>query len=126
MAHSLECRQPFLDHRLVELASRIPASLKYQKGVGKQILKNTFSELLPESIWNRPKMGFGVPLDTWFRHELREQTNDSLMSENAKCHDWINPKSIQRLLREHHSQKRDHSQRLWSLLMLENWLQHWH
>lgn len=125
MAHSLECRQPFLDHRLVEFAAQIPAHLKFNRGVGKQILKTTFYDLLPESIWNRPKMGFGVPLDSWFRQELREQTGDSLLSSNAKCHQWIKPEVIQQLFDLHCAEKRDHSGRLWSLLMLENWLQHW-
>ena len=125
MAHSLECRQPFLDHRLVEFAAQIPAHLKFNRGVGKQILKTTFHDLLPESIWNRPKMGFGVPLDSWFRQVLREQTGDSLLSSNAKCHQWIKPEVIQQLFDLHCAEKRDHSGRLWSLLMLENWLQHW-
>ena len=125
MAHSLECRQPFLDHRLVEFAAQIPATLKFNRGVGKQILKTTFHDLLPESIWNRPKMGFGVPLDTWFRQELHEQTGDSLLSSNAKCHQWVKPSGIQQLFDQHCTKKRDHSGRLWSLLMLENWLQHW-
>ena len=125
MAHSLECRQPFLDHRLVEFAAQIPAALKFHRGVGKQILKKTFHELLPENIWNRPKMGFGVPLDSWFRQELREQTYDSLLSASAKCHQWINAWQIEILLKEHMTRKRDHSSRLWSLVTLENWLQHW-
>ena len=73
----------------------------------------------------RPKMGFGVPLDAWFRQELREQTHDSLLASNAKCHQWIKAEQIERLLKEHHGNKRDHSARLWSLVMLENWLQQW-
>ena len=125
MAHSLECRQPFLDHRLVEFAAQIPANLKFNQGLGKQILKKTFEPMLPDTIWKRPKMGFGVPLDTWFRQELREQTHDSLLATSAKCHQWIKAEQIERLLKEHNANKRDHSVRLWSLVMLENWLQQW-
>ncbi len=125
MAHSLECRQPFLDHRLVEFAAGIPAGLKFKQGHGKQILKKTFQDLLPDDIWNRPKRGFGVPLDTWFRKELRQRTYDSLLSPGAECHRWIRSSQIERLLQEHCAEKRDHSSRLWSLLILENWLQHW-
>ena len=125
MAHSLECRQPFLDHHLVEFAASIPTSMKVRRGTGKQILQDTFGDLLPENIWNRPKMGFGVPLDRWFRNELRDQTRDTLLASNAQCHDWVHRKQIEIMLSEHQSRKTDHSQRLWSLLMLENWFQHW-
>ncbi|HIA62142.1 MAG TPA: asparagine synthase (glutamine-hydrolyzing), partial [Planctomycetaceae bacterium] len=125
MANSLECRQPFLDHHLVEFAASIPTSMKVRRGTGKQILQDTFGELLPENIWHRPKMGFGVPLDHWFRNELRDQTRDTLLASNAQCHDWVQRKQIETMLSDHQSGKTDHSQRLWSLLMLENWFQHW-
>ncbi|MBT4695071.1 MAG: asparagine synthase (glutamine-hydrolyzing) [Planctomycetaceae bacterium] len=125
MANSLECRQPFLDHQLVEFAARIPTSMKVRRGKGKQILQDTFADLLPENIWQRPKMGFGVPLDHWFRNELRDQTNDTLLASNAQCHNWVQRKKIETMLSDHQSGKTDHSQRLWSLLMLENWFQHW-
>lgn len=125
MAHGLECRQPFLDYRLVEFASQIPAVAKFNQGTGKQLLRRTFGELLPEEIWNRPKMGFGVPLDHWFRNELREQTADTLLANNAKSHHWIRPQIIEQLVHQHQTKQRDHSQRLWSLLMFEHWLQQW-
>jgi asparagine synthase (glutamine-hydrolysing) len=71
-------------------------------------------------------MGFGVPLDHWFRVELRDQTRDTLLARNAQCHDWVQRKQIETMLSDHQSGKTDHSQRLWSLLMLENWFQRWH
>ena len=126
MANSLECRQPFLDHQLVEFAASIPTSMKVRRGKGKQILQDTFGDLLPANIWQRPKMGFGVPLDHWFRNELRDQTRDTLLASNAQCHDWVQRKQIETMLSDHQSGKTDHSQRLWSLLMLENWFQRWH
>ena len=125
MANSLECRQPFLDHQLVEFTASIPTSMKMRHGKGKQILQDTFGDLLPKNIWHRPKMGFGVPLDHWFRNELRDQTCDTLLAGNARCHDWVQRKQIDTMLSAHQSGKADHSQRLWSLLMLENWFQHW-
>ena len=67
MAHGLECRPPFLDHRVVELAARMPLARKFRRGRGKRILLETFADLLPREIRRRPKMGFGVPLDHWFR-----------------------------------------------------------
>ncbi len=81
MAHGLECRQPFLDYRVVELAARMPARLKFRRGQGKRILRETFADLLPRSIQRRPKMGFGVPLDHWFRHELRDFTREILLDK---------------------------------------------
>ena len=125
MANSLECRQPFLDHQLVEFAANIPTAMKVRRGKGKQILQDTFGDLLPANIWHRPKMGFGVPLDHWFRVELRDQTRDTLLTRNAQCHDWVQRKQIETMLSDHQSGKTDHSQRLWSLLMLENWFQRW-
>ncbi len=70
MAHSLECRQPFLDVRLVELAASFPLDWKFRAGVGKRMLREAFGHLLPDSIWTRKKMGFGVPLDHWFRARI--------------------------------------------------------
>ena len=67
MAFGLECRSPFLDLRVVELAVGMPESLKFRGGRGKWILRQAFGELLPDEIWDRPKMGFGVPLEHWFR-----------------------------------------------------------
>ena len=79
MAHGLECRQPFLDYRVVELAARMPRRLKFRRGRGKRILREVFGDLLPESIQRRPKMGFGVPLDHWFRHELKDFAREVLL-----------------------------------------------
>ena len=71
MAHGLECRQPFLDYRVVELAARMPRRLKFRRGQGKLVLRKAFADLLPRvDPASRPKMGFGVPLDHWFRHEM--------------------------------------------------------
>src|SRR5690606_25270938 len=83
MAHALECRQPFLDYRLAEFAIGLPRQMKYRRGVGKWLLREAFAEKLPPEIWNRKKMGFGVPLDSWFRAELRPLLHDVLLSERA-------------------------------------------
>ncbi|MEE2685068.1 MAG: asparagine synthase (glutamine-hydrolyzing) [Planctomycetota bacterium] len=125
MAHSLECRQPMLDYRLVEFAAGLPVGLKYRRGRGKHLLQSAFGDLLPEQIWNRPKMGFGVPLDHWFRHELRDLAHDVLLSESACCHQYVHRQGLQKMLDEHASGRQDHSQRLWAVLMLETWMQRW-
>ena len=125
MAHSLECRQPMLDYRLVEFAAGLPVGLKYRRGRGKQLLQSAFGDLLPEEIWARPKMGFGVPLDHWFRHELRDLAHDLLLSDSACCHQYVHRQGLQQMLDEHAAGRRDHSQRLWAVLMLETWMQRW-
>ncbi len=79
MAHALECRQPFLDVRVVELVASFPLAWKFRHGRGKQLLREAFGHLLPDSIWSRRKMGFGVPLDHWFRDELKAMTHDVLL-----------------------------------------------
>ncbi len=84
MAHGLECRAPFLDYRVVELAARMPIGLKFRHGRGKRILRQTFADLLPRSIQRRRKMGFGVPLDHWFRHELKDFARDSARAQDAR------------------------------------------
>lgn len=125
MAHGLECRQPFLDHRLVELAIAMPTSRKYRGRRGKLILREAFGDLLPSGIWQRKKMGFGVPLDHWFRGELREMTRDVLLGDRAIGRGYFQRESIERLITEHQQRRADHKARLWSLLVLELWLREW-
>lgn len=123
MAHSLECRSPFLDHHVAELAAAMPLNLKMNKGRGKQILTKTFSDLLPESIQTRKKMGFGVPLNHWFRNELKPLLFDVLMSQRARDRQIFDPAAVEQLISEHLNLQWDHSARLWSLLVLEMWFQ---
>jgi asparagine synthase (glutamine-hydrolysing) len=125
MAHSLECRQPFLDFRLVELAATFPISWKLRGSTGKRILRRAFDRLLPNEIWMRKKMGFGVPLDHWFRGDLKPMTHDLLLSETSKARGFFRPEYIERLVREHEQSQFDHAHRLWSLLVLELWMQTW-
>ncbi len=125
MAHGLECRQPFLDHRVVELAMRMPLRLKFRRGRGKRILMETFSDLLPRAIRRRQKMGFGVPLDWWFRNELRDFARDVLLDSKTLGRGLFHPEAVARLLDDHQSGRFDHSYRLWSLLVLELWQRQW-
>ncbi len=125
MAHGLECRQPFLDFRLVELAAALPLEWKLRCGKSKRILRRAFGGLLPDNIWNRKKMGFGVPLDHWFRGELKPMAHDLLLSEKARQRDFFRPEYVEKLLHEHEHSQFDHAHRLWSLLVLELWMQTW-
>jgi asparagine synthase (glutamine-hydrolysing) len=125
MAYGLECRSPFLDHRVAELAARMPLELKLRGKQGKRILRETFADLIPPSIARRPKMGFGVPLDRWFRNELRPLLHETLLSEQALSRGLFRPETVKQLVDEHVTGRWDHSYRLWALLVLELWQQTW-
>ncbi len=125
MAHSLECRQPFLDYRVVELGIGMPVALKMRGLRGKRILMETFADLIPPDIRRRQKMGFGVPLDHWFRHELRELTHDVLLAPETLQRGYFRPESLRRLVQEHVEGRFDHSYRLWALLFFELWHRRW-
>nr|WP_276279667.1 asparagine synthase (glutamine-hydrolyzing) [Halorussus sp. DT72] len=119
MAHSLEVRSPFLDHEVVEFAARIPSKYKWRRGEGKWILKRAFEDLLPEKVLTRSKQGFGVPINEWFRGELREFARDNLDSLGARP--AFDPDGLRVTLDEHVRGSEDHGYRLWDLVMLEQW-----
>ena len=123
MAHGLECRGPFLDHRVVELALAMPVrrKLRLRGGRSKVVLKQAFADLLPKEIRNRPKMGFGVPLDRWFRGELKDELRAVLLDPVARDRGLFRPEAVERLIDEHTQGRRDNAYRLWALLMLELW-----
>ncbi|NQT37322.1 MAG: asparagine synthetase B, partial [Planctomycetes bacterium] len=125
MAHGLECRQPFLDHRLVELAAAMPRQHKFRYGRGKRILKEAFSDLIPPAIRRRRKMGFGVPLDHWFRGPMKNFARDVLLDSRALGRGLFRGEAVRRMLDDHSSGRFDHSYRLWALLVLELWQQRW-
>jgi asparagine synthase (glutamine-hydrolysing) len=121
MAHSLELRSPLLDREVLELGVSLPDSLKFGRGRGKQALRRAFAAELPREIGTRSKKGFGVPLASWFRGELREMAADLLLGERARRRGQLRPQAVKRLLDEHLGGRADHSHRLWCLVMLELW-----
>lgn len=123
MTYGLEVRCPFLDQEVVQLAARLPMDFKLRSGRGKRILIETFTDLLPEPIQQRSKMGFGVPLDHWFRDELRPLLQEVLLDPSSLGRGYFRPEAVECLVSEHVSGKWDHSYRLWSLLVLELWQQ---
>jgi asparagine synthase (glutamine-hydrolysing) len=126
MAHGLECRGPFLDHRVVELAVSLPIrrKLRLRGGRSKVVLKQAFADLIPPSIRTRPKMGFGVPIDRWFCGELKDELRAVLLDPVALNRGLFRPEAVAALIGEHVSRTRDHAYRLWGLLMLELWFRH--
>ena len=123
MAHGLECRGPFLDHRVVELALAMPLSskMKLRRGRSKVVLKEAFADLLPAPIRTRPKMGFGVPIDRWFRGELKEELRAVLLDPACTGRGFFRVEAVEAMIDEHVDGRRDHAYRLWALLMLELW-----
>ncbi len=123
MAVGLEVRVPLLDHRLVELAARMPVSLKLAGTSGKYVLRQALTHWMSKEAAARPKQGFDVPLDAWFRGPLREMAQDLLTSSGAVCRQWINPAEIEHVLTGHQRRLSANGQLLWTLLSLELWAQ---
>ncbi len=125
MAHSLECRQPFLDYRLVEFAAKLPSRLKFSYWGSKLLLRKAFDKELPRQIWTRKKMGFGVPIAKWFQNELRGFVEEHLLGNDVRCHQYFQVEVLRQLVQEHTSGKVNHCYRLWNLLVLELWMRRW-
>ena len=121
MAHGLEGRSPLLDHPLMEFAASLPSGLKMNGAIKKYILKEAVKPLLPKEIIERPKMGFGVPLDHWFRHELKDLAYDVLLSDSLRQRGYFHEHVVRRLLDEHTRGVRSWHYQLWNLLMFESW-----
>jgi asparagine synthase (glutamine-hydrolysing) len=123
MAHSIESRVPLLDNEVIAFASTLPASLKIKNGRRKHVLKEVAATLLPQEILNRRKQGFGVPLGAWFRGNLPELFSDTLLSSTCLERGYFQPAFVRQIVDEHISGKRDHTLRLWQLVVLEKWHQ---
>jgi asparagine synthase (glutamine-hydrolysing) len=122
MAASLEARAPLLDHKLIDFVTRIPASLKLSGMETKHLFKRAVKDLIPDEILNRPKQGFGVPIQQWINHQLKARIRETLMDRQTQQRGFIDQHYVNVLLDEHERGRRDHSSALWALLMLELWL----
>ena len=118
MAVSLEVRAPLLDHQLLELAARIPSSLKLRGRTGKYIFKKAMRSELPDGILNRKKMGFAIPLGRWFRNELRDVTYSTLFDSTDGI---LDPAFLKKIWNQHQRGQYDRSQHLWAVLMFRKW-----
>jgi asparagine synthase (glutamine-hydrolysing) len=123
MAHSLEARSPMVDHVFMEFAASIPSALKLKGRTKKYIFKQAVRGLLPAAVIERAKMGFGVPIDRWFRQELREMAYDTLLSPRCLGRGLFRQEVVRRLLDEHVGGRAEWHPQLWSLLFLELWFQ---
>ncbi|MCC6329020.1 MAG: asparagine synthase (glutamine-hydrolyzing) [Acidobacteria bacterium] len=121
MANSIEARVPLLDHEVIELAAAIPSRLKINGGTTKYILKKAMKRLVPDEILHREKQGFGVPVGRWINDQLRGRMTDDLLARRTLERGWFERSSIRSLLDEHAAGRRDRSDALWTLWMMELW-----
>jgi len=122
MAHSLEVRSPFLDTRVVEFAASLPPRLKIVGPYRKRVLRRAASDLLPPAILQRGKRGFGVPLDRWFRTDLKRYVEDRLLGEDARVGTYLDACVIRRIWDDHQRGAAERGLTLWALLTLEIFL----
>ena len=116
----MEARSPFLDHKVMEFCASLPSSYKLRGLTLKYLLKKVGARLLPSQTLRRRKMGFGVPVGSWMRGELRSWVEDLLLSPKALKRGYFEPEALRRFIRAH-MEGEQHSFQLWALLWLEMW-----
>jgi len=125
MAVSLKARTPLLDHRLVEFSKRLPLSFKIRDKKSKWILRKILYKYVPPELVERPKMGFGLPIDSWLRGPLKDWAEELLDERKIKRDGFLNPQPIRKVWQEHLSGKRNWQYLLWDVLMFQNWKEKW-
>lgn len=125
MAASLESRAPLLDHKVFEYAWSMPIGSKYSNGVTKKPLRDILYKYVPKEIIDRPKMGFGVPLESWFKNELKDWCEESLSEQALGSHGLFHPKPIRKVWTDHRDKNIDMPYHLWNILSFQAWYRYW-
>lgn len=125
MSASLEGREPFLDHKVIEWAAQLPDEYKYKNGEKKYILKEIVHQYLPKSMMDRPKMGFAIPIANWLINELKELVEEHINESNIKSQDIFNWEWAKKLKEDFYSGKKEYDVKLWYLLMFQMWYDRW-
>jgi asparagine synthase (glutamine-hydrolysing) len=121
MAHGLETRSPLLDHHVLELAASAPPEVRYRSGSLKSLLRRAFADSVPPGHFDRPKRGFAIPIQEWFRGPWEPLLRDVLLTSGARVAAYLNPQAVSASFEEHRSRRISRGYQLWSLLMLELW-----
>jgi asparagine synthase (glutamine-hydrolysing) len=125
MTVSLEGREPFLDHRVIEWAAQLPNDYKYNNGNKKYILKEINKKYIPESLMDRPKMGFGIPIAKWLAEDLKDMVQDFCGKQKIENQKIFVPAEIEKLLKDFYSGKKELANKVWYLLMFQMWMDKW-
>jgi asparagine synthase (glutamine-hydrolysing) len=125
MSVSLEGREPFLDQKIIEWAAQLPSHYKYHQGQKKYILKQIVHKYIPKEIMERPKMGFGIPVESWLGNELKDLVQEYLGEEKLKAHNLFNAAYVKKLTEEFFSGRTEKYLKIWHLLMFQMWYEKW-
>ena len=125
MTASLEGREPFLDHRVIEFAAQLPDHYKYFKGSKKYIIKEILHQYIPEKIMNRPKMGFAIPIENWLTNELKQLVNDYLNESEIEKQNIFNVDYVKKIKIDFFNGKKEFATKIWYLLMFQMWYKKW-
>ena len=123
MAVSLETRVPFLNTEVIDFAWRLPINMKIRNNKGKWILREVLKKYMPNKIIDRPKMGFGIPIDKWLRGSLLDWAENLLDDQKLKQQGYFQSALVRNMWKEHLSGKRNHQYELWDILMFQSWLE---
>ncbi len=125
MSASLEGREPFLDQHIIEWAAQLPSHYKYHNGEKKYILKQIVHKYIPESIMNRPKMGFGIPVESWLTNELKDLVQEYLSDASLKAHGLFDGAEVAKIVADFYSGRTEKYLKVWYLLMFQMWYKKW-
>lgn len=125
MSVSLEGREPFLDQHIIEWAAQLPSGYKYYQGQKKYIIKQIVHKYLPQQMMERPKMGFGIPIESWLNNELKDLVNEYLSEECLKAHGLFNSQTVRSIVADFFNGRKEKHLKIWYLLMFQMWYKQW-